>query len=83
MTAAIDPRAARNDAERDMLEMLRKLPEAARRAFRDTLVAMRDGTDLRPHVVAAFRAMGSDDPDDAAESLLAEWDARGQAGVME
>lgn len=73
----------RNDAERDMLDMLRKLPEAARSAFRDTLVAMRDGTDLRPHVVAAFRAMGNNDPDAPAESLLAEWDARGQAGAIQ
>lgn len=81
MSAATAPEAGqfepRNDAERDMLDMLRKLPEAARRAFRDLLAAMRDGTDLRPHVVATFRALGSADPDAAADSLLAEWDARG------
>ena len=69
----------RNDAERDMLDMLRKLPEAVRRAFRDMLVAMRGGTELRPHVVAAFRAMGANDPEVAAEALMAEWNARGQA----
>ncbi len=79
MTASTDPRAARNDTEREMLDLLRKLPEAARCAFRDALVAMRDGTDLRPHVIAVFRETGNGDPEAAADALLAEWDARGEA----
>ena len=81
MTASTDPRAARNDTERAMLEMLRKLPEPARRAFRDVLVAMRDGADLRPHVIALYRENGSAAPEAAADAIMAEWDRRG--GVVQ
>lgn len=75
MTAATDPRAARNDAERDMLDQLRGLPEAARRAFHDVLVAMASGADLHPPVAAVLRAVGADNADSAAALIVRQWKA--------
>lgn len=76
MTAASDPRAARNDAERELLDLLRNLPnEAARRAYLDTLRAMANGADLHPPVAAVLRAFGADNADAAAGLIVRKWEA--------
>ena len=77
-TPTASPFEPRNDTERAMLAMLRKLPDEGRRAFHAALLAMADGTDLRPHVIAVYRATGSADPEAAAAELLAGWDTRGE-----